>query len=109
MQTDRHHADCIRRYITEELETIQPDSCLFGRGSYISSVSSTSGQLTQNDLIASLANSENVILVADRRFTFKRQPPDNEQNKIAVLWFDDARILAGFSGSATVDNFETHR
>jgi hypothetical protein len=60
-------------------------------------------------LLLGLANSENVILVADRRFTFKRRPPDNEQNKIAVLWFDDARILAGFSGTATVDNFETHR
>jgi len=60
-------------------------------------------------LIAGLGNYRQVILISDRRLSWKGKPVDEESNKATTFVCRDARLVAAFTGVARAGNFITRR
>ena len=60
-------------------------------------------------LILALANSENAVLISDRRLASDRKTTDNESNKASVFMCADARLAVSFTGLAEAGTFKTRK
>lgn len=60
-------------------------------------------------LILVLANSDQVVMIADRRLSVNGRLVDDESNKAALLQARDARMLVGYTGVAAVGYFPDTR
>lgn len=60
-------------------------------------------------LIISSANSQQVVLISDRRLTRNGKLVDDESNKAATLVCRDARLALAFTGLAEAGTFRTRR
>jgi SEC-C motif len=58
-------------------------------------------------LLLAMVNEKHAVLVADRRVTSDGRLVDDEQNKLCILFCDDAKLAIAFTGLATYQTFDT--
>ena len=58
-------------------------------------------------ILAAIINKSHALLIADRRITANGQLIDDEQNKICVLFCDDAKMSVAFTGFEKFQGFDT--
>lgn len=60
-------------------------------------------------LILAVANKREATMVADRRLSWKGNSLPEEAQKSGIVYCDDARLLFGFTGLATIGAMNTHQ